>query len=525
MHYFKHFLLAGSLVFSANALAHTYSGELDVLVFDNFIKNQAKTVYQLHENNDVYVLELPAGIDKSKLLTGAEVIIEGQETKGLKEKTIKVESLTVKQNTSLETPTVDTRRVLALLVNFTNIKATETINEANVDTILYTSSRSTNKNFQLSSFSQVNFIRDTNNDGKADIYTVNLNYESQDCNYSKWAADAKSAAANAGINLSLYRHFMFVIPQNVNCTWGGLGNLGCGTSCNTWVRAYNPAQVYSQLVYTHELGHNMGMSHAATDLNNDGTTDSEYGDAACTMGTGDFQYYKEVNAPHRDQMHWFDSFANRIKLVQSDGQFTLYPLESGANVNGLLVLKLKKNATETYYVSYRKNKGVFGAGAPAYLDKVNIHRTRTGDAHSYFIKALNNNESFVDAANNVKITVVSAGGETAVVNVGNSPSQPTLTSCIYNGKSMSMTCTAQNGGLLSLGAPSGIYRKYTGSACKFNGQIFNDPGTLTLSDTQYVTATNLSPSIIGCALALCNNSSCTDLKTTETVITSVNVAR
>ncbi|MGQ3889526.1 hypothetical protein ACQUW5_10900 [Legionella sp. CNM-1927-20] len=401
--------------------AHTYQGELEVLIFDDFTHNKSKTIYQLREGDEVYILDLPSSVDKSNLLSGETVIIEGQEIQGLKEKTIKVESIVLRKRTSLEEepeiPAIyDTRKVLALLVNFTNMKATATVSMSTVDSILYTSTRSMRRNFQRSSFNQLNFVRDTNGDGRPDIYVINLNYAANDCNYRQWATDARNAAARAGINLSLYRHHMFVLPQNVSCNWGGLGHLGCGTTCSTWIRAYSPSQVYSQLVYTHELGHNLGMHHAATDTNNDGVNDSEYGDAACIMGVGDFQYYKEVNAPHRDKMQWFASFPNRIANVTA-GSYTLYPLEAGVTGTGLLALKVKKNTTDTYYISYRKNIGPFGPGATPYLDKISIHRTRAGDAHTYFIRTLAAGQTFVDLANNVKITAVVAGGNVAVVNV------------------------------------------------------------------------------------------------------------
>ncbi|STX30030.1 Gametolysin peptidase M11 [Legionella beliardensis] len=420
MHQLKYIVIAFLLSCASFAFAQTYQGELEVLIVDDFNNNKSKTIYQLHEAGDIYILNLPNSVDKNKLLSGEQVIIEGQEIAGLKEKTLKVDAVTIQKKISLiNSPknfVSDRRKLLTLLVNFTNLQSTSTVSTNDVTSMLYTSLQSTQRNFLRSSFNQVNFVPDTNGDGRQDIYVVNLNYAANDCNYNKWATDARNAAAQAGINLSLYRHHMFVVPQDVNCGWGGLGDLGCGATCSTWVRAYNPTQVYSQLIYTHELGHNLGMHHAATDINNDGVNDSEYGDAACTMGVGDFQYYKEVNAPHRDQMHWFDALPDRITTATT-GSYVLNPLEVGLSTPGLVAIKVKKNATDTYYVSYRRNRGLFGPGAPSYLDRISIHWTRAGDTHTYFVKTLNAGQTFVDEANNVRITAVIVGGATAMVTI------------------------------------------------------------------------------------------------------------
>lgn len=517
MQHFKHIIKLTLFLISTASFAHTYTGKLEVLVVDYFDKNKSIQVYQLHEGQDIYVLEFPPNLDTSKLETGASIIVEGTETEGIKDKIIKVESIL--KNRAAPKPlktAVDTRKILALLVNFSNIKATTTVSVENVDAMLYKNLRSSQNNFLLSSFNQISLIADANNDGKSDIYTVNLNYDAQNCDYSKWATDAKNAATQAGVNLSLYKHFMFILPKSVKCQWGGIGTLGCASTCNTWVKGYDANQVYSQLIYTHELGHNMGMHHAASDLNNDGTTDAEYGDAACTMGTGDYQYYKEVNAPHRDQMHWFDAFPNNIKTVTGEGQYILSSLEAGTK-NGLLALRFKKNANETYYVSYRKNIGVFGPGTPNYLDKISIHRTRTGDTHTYFIKTLDIGEVFSDPTSQVHLTATSVGGNSAVVTVGRPvPITPVLTACTYSSARANINCIAPKGGMLTLG--NSIARLYSGTSCSFNGKIYNSPGTGSLTDTNYITTSGVTNTIVGCNVALCSSLQCNGVKTNSVPI-------
>lgn len=425
----KRVALSVAFVCSSSAMAQTYQGELQVLVFDNFNNHKTKIVYKLKEGNEVYTLDLPSSVNKQQLLSGQQVYIEGMEYSSLPpkksneevEKVIKVDSLLPK-NAAMPSSLngkarEDKRIILTMIINFSDVKTTAKVTKEDVDSILYTSPLSTLKNIKRSSFGQVSFVRDVNNDGKPSITVVNLNYPlSQTCDYQQWESDAKTAAARSGFNLSTYRHFMLVLPEKISCDWGGLGSLGCGSSCTTWIRGYDPKLVYSQLIYTHELGHNLGMSHSATDTNNDGVVESEYGDSACIMGTGNFQFYSEVNAAHRDQMGWYASMPNRVKLVTTDGQFTLSALEAGTDNNGLIVLKIPRNSTETYYVSYRKNIGPFGFGDPSYTDKVSIHRTVAGNARTYFIRMLKAGESFVDTKTNISVTAVKTS-DIAVVNV------------------------------------------------------------------------------------------------------------
>ena len=69
----------------------------------------------------------------------------------------------------------------------------------------------------------------------------------------------------------LYVCSMFFLPSAAGagtCSWSGLGVVGCTSTCTTWIR-----YTYS---CKHELGHNTGMNHASTDLNNDGGACTRY---------------------------------------------------------------------------------------------------------------------------------------------------------------------------------------------------------------------------------------------------------
>ena len=57
------------------------------------------------------------------------------------------------------------------------------------------------------------------------------------------------------------------------------------------------------MTLAHELGHNLGMWHSASDLNNDGIQDAEYGDNSCIMGNA--KNWRGINAPHRMCVFYF----------------------------------------------------------------------------------------------------------------------------------------------------------------------------------------------------------------------------
>jgi hypothetical protein len=94
------------------------------------------------------------------------------------------------------------------------------------------------------------------------------------------------------------------------------------------------------------------------------------------MGGG-FNTYPQTNAPHRDQLGWFAKYPNLIRSTTM-GQFKLFPLELPHTSGGLRVLKVRKNSSDTYYVSYRRMVIPFVVGT-GYLNKVSIHRTRAGE--------------------------------------------------------------------------------------------------------------------------------------------------
>ena len=120
---------------------------------------------------------------------------------------------------------------------------------------------------------------------------------------------AKAAAATAGYDLAAYDNLMAVIP-NQYCEWGGLGYLG-GPDQFTWVRGDQIAQDALR-VPVHELGHNLGLSHAnardCVDASEQSCTVEEYYDPWDAMGLG-WDGVGHFSAVQKTQLGWLPDVA------------------------------------------------------------------------------------------------------------------------------------------------------------------------------------------------------------------------
>ena len=455
----------GILLFSSGVMAappFEVTGELDVIIKENFDQGRFAHDYFLRDEDGHgwYQLEFER-TPPAHWRSGQRLRARGQ-PQGRK---FRVESYdeqlggggqasaTSQDAAAAAGQAVDVRKAVVLMVNLTNASAGQSYSQ--IVGNMFTNARSVDGLYREASLGQTSFPADTDGNGQPDVFgPFAINYDNSTCNYYDWAYAAEAAAQNAGVNLSLYRHRVFVLPNTgslPSCSWAGIANVGCGTFCRAWIAGS------TGMIFTHELGHNLNMAHAGSDPGNDGTIDSVYGDYSDPMGSSSSNWYL-FNAAHIDQMGWYGGVPGAITTAAASGTYDLAavgidPQFAGAST----ALKIAKPDTgDFYYLSYRQPIGSYGQVSSTYTKGVNIHRYKgSGYGYTSYITTLVNGGVFTDSTNGITVQQVSQGGNYATVqisygcaaatpNVALSPS--TLAVKPGNAASFSVAVTNQDAG-------------------------------------------------------------------------------
>jgi hypothetical protein len=428
-------LLAATLFVAAAARAHdgphtTLEGEFEIIRFDDFENARSHERYFLngkHGRSELVFGSAPRG-----LRTGQKIRVRGRAhgPRAFHADSVAALGGDAGSGSGGVAAAPQLRAAVVLMVNLSDASASSRYTLAQLASAMWTGARNVDALYQAGSYDQMAFPPDTNGDGSPDAYgPFDVNYSAASCDYSAWASAADSQASAAGVNLSLYRHRVYVLPRynELSCGWAGLANVGCGTYCRAWI-----AEGESPMVYAHELGHNVGQAHAGTDPENDGVVNQEYGDLSDPMGIS--RAWHVFNAPHVDQMRWFDAYPGTIATVTANGVYDLRPLGvHPLTTGGLRALRIAKPDTGGYYyLSFRQALGYDDSLASTYTQGVNIHRyAGSGYALTSFIDSLATGESFQDTANGLTVTQLgrASDGSYATVQVafGCAERAPTVT--------------------------------------------------------------------------------------------------
>ena len=343
-----------------------------------------------------------------------------------------------------------TKRIAVLLVNFTNNTA-QPWTPAAVRGVVFDNASSVAAYYQDASVGQLTL--------SGDVYGwLTIPDDNAGCDYSGWGALARTAATNAGVNLSNYTNVVYAWPSASSCAWAGLAYLpGRDSFINGSM---------SLRVVGHELGHNFGVHHASTlNCTSAGTrvtlggtcTANEYGDPFTIMGSASTYHH---NNWHRAQLGWM-----LMQTVSSSGTYTLAPAESSSTAESRLLRVARGDGTylnlefrqpggvfETFLSSSAVANGISVRIAPATSTIVQSKLLDFTPGTTTFVDAaLAVGSSFTDPVANVTIstTAVSPLGASVSIQFGTPPGDTTppsapgsLTATATSSISVSLSWTA-----------------------------------------------------------------------------------
>jgi hypothetical protein len=311
------------------------------------------------------------------------------------------------------------RTLIAVVVDFQDATVADTYGVADpidfVSGVLYDNTKNCADLLADASFGTTTLVSDADGDLQHDVFQVTIpsSIIGSSCLTGTWANEADIEVTNLGVDLGLYQHKMYVIPRisGVCSGWSGLAQVGCGSSCRSWMRTTTAT------VYAHEIGHNLGMHHASTDLDNDGVIDLEYGDQSDIMGSSSI--WRQFNGPHKVQMAWVPE----TEVVELFGggvwDFTIDALEiDPALALNPQVIRISRPdwPTRPYYLSYRAQIGYDITLSSTYRNRLQVHSAQ--GSRTYYIDGLDDGETFDDpTAFNLVITQLSHDATTVTIQI------------------------------------------------------------------------------------------------------------
>ncbi|WP_444937126.1 VCBS domain-containing protein [Microbulbifer sp. JMSA004] len=302
---------------------------------------------------------------------------------------------------SIVTIEPDESSIVFIFMNFSDAAPTDTTDISDIADMVFNDEDSLDNTYLKNSLGQLKFLRhlisdnslghycygeDSNEDSSIDCISYNIpdsqnggtlsvddasarssqggeytdgGYTWRD-NATEWAEANFVDDNNNPIDLSDWRHRVYIFPPEAKSA--GLVGAGVASVGGRWsiVTAYT-----DQMIMGHELGHNIGLSHAGNDDNNDGDTfdsgESEYGTDGSFMGNA--WRSRLFGSGHREYMGWYDLFPEYTQTVtQTAGRTEEVEIEAieltAGELSGNLPQQLKvesagsQNGKDYYYVNY-----------------------------------------------------------------------------------------------------------------------------------------------------------------------------
>lgn len=333
----------------------TRTGTFRALVSDDFGAGRSSLLYELEtDEGEVLPLRFAAAPDAR---TGDRVAVTGWPGRHAFEvDLIQPLGRTPLGRTALSAWTTGAKRVLVILLNFTNDSTFTSTTVANTQSLYFGSGSSVARYYAEASYGLATMTGDV-------VLVTATVAKPTTCDTGTIQTQANAQALAAGYNPANYQFPVWIFPTISACGWSGLGYVGGGGS---WINGA-PSGSWGLLVGAHELGHNFGVLHAhsyacgTVPIAPSGCTRSEYGDRFDVMGNSRAGHF---NAQFKDTFGWLPAGTVKVHAGGS-ATYTLGALEAtGQSTYAVRIPTTGTTPTRTYFVEWRNRTG-FDAGEPA----------------------------------------------------------------------------------------------------------------------------------------------------------------
>ena len=278
------------------------------------------------------------------------------------------------------------------------------------------------------------------NNAAGDVFHVTLS-ASSGCPWQSWGSQAATAAPA----VNGYDNVIYVFNSQHQCGFAGVA----------WLpgREAFIDNAFTLPVVAHELGHNLGVHHAASLRCTSGgqtvafantnlaCTSSEYGDMWDVMGSSPSN---QQNAFHKLQSGWLGAASGpRVRSITTSGSYTVAPLEAASGVALLLIPHVTAGTVaapsttlgDTFALDFRQPSGTFdtfgvgssatsgvqirlvqtpGSGYPSQTELLDATPLTPGNFND---ASLTQGSTFVDAADGITIVTTDVNPLGATVQV------------------------------------------------------------------------------------------------------------
>eukprot|EP01006_Ploeotia_vitrea_P038976 TRINITY_DN66300_c3_g2_i1.p1 TRINITY_DN66300_c3_g2~~TRINITY_DN66300_c3_g2_i1.p1 ORF type:complete len:1299 (-),score=600.37 TRINITY_DN66300_c3_g2_i1:79-3408(-) len=228
-------------------------------------------------------------------------------------------------------------------------------------------------------------------------YTFNSFSKADDCyaKYNSWLSEAKAKLKSLGAGVykeTDFGNIIVVTPKPTSCKFAGRASLSgsCWPRSNAGPACGGAMLRCAMWVFTHELGHNLNMHHAAQDLDDDDdvASDQTYKDWSCVMGNR--AVWNRLNSYHMYQKGFLKT--DRVKLIDEPGDYDLTSLDISTNsAEHPQIIQFVDKSTypsKEYFLSLRTPLTYASDLSATYKNNINVHYKRSDSSYSHFVKNL-----------------------------------------------------------------------------------------------------------------------------------------